>query len=538
MENLGILGYRRLLPMSTGTSPLRRTRQPSTSLPQRLRSRCRASHLTRVVILASCFATAALAHLASGHDKNAAPGTPRDSSSPLIFVQAPELNTQPLDLRFPRGSRLVRLWPLAPDGEVKSLTPEFFAAADPQVSFDGKKILFAGKASAKSRWQIWEMNADGSGKRQITKCEGDCLRPAYLPRGQIVYTAVSSSGELGSTLRVAALDGSGSQPITFGPTSFQLERVLQDGRLLVSASYPLQPAGSGAHSREFYTLHPDGTGLRALRCQHEQGTFRGMVEELASGSLLYVDASGADAPGGTLMRLDRGESHNRPASEPGPPVRSAIQLATDELLVARQDTAVNGESRAAAKFGLYTFDLSRRSPDRLVYSDPAFHCVDPVLLSSRPAPRYFWSVVNPKLDVGYFIGLKSHLTAAGGRPAPAAMPSRVRVILGSARGSSAGEGEDAPVESDGSFYVSVPADSPLRFQLLDAQGEVLQEQRGWIWVRPGEQRACLGCHADPALVPENAIPKILLRSDVPTPIGQPKAGSAVSSRASRGGVED
>jgi hypothetical protein len=106
----------------------------------------------------------------------------------LIIVQAPEMRPGPLSRRFPQGSRLVRLPPS--EHSAHCLTLEFFTAADPRTSFDGARVLFAGKKTADSLWQIWEMNADGSGARQITHCSDDCLKPAYLPHGQIVFTAL------------------------------------------------------------------------------------------------------------------------------------------------------------------------------------------------------------------------------------------------------------------------------------------------------------------------------------------------------------
>ena len=56
---------------------------------------------------------------------------------------------------------------LSPAGAVKVLTAEFQSAADPNVSWDAKKILFAGRKTAANPWQIYEMNADGSGVRQM-----------------------------------------------------------------------------------------------------------------------------------------------------------------------------------------------------------------------------------------------------------------------------------------------------------------------------------------------------------------------------------
>jgi hypothetical protein len=78
---------------------------------------------------------------------------------------------------------------------------------------------------------------------------------------------------------------------------------------------------------------------------------------------------------------------------------------------------------------------------------------------------------------------------------------------------------DAPVESDGSFYATVPADAPIRFELLGATGKMLHAQQSWIWVRNGEDRGCQGCHDSPALAPENHFPMALRRFDTPTPLG-------------------
>jgi hypothetical protein len=84
----------------------------------------------------------------------------------------------------------------------------------------------------------------------------------------------------------------------------------------------------------------------------------------------------------------------------------------------------------------------------------------------------------------------------------------------------------APVEKDGSFYLKVPGDQPLKFELLDRAGRTLKKQEGWMWARRGEQRICVGCHAGPEHSPDNAMPAVLLRSAIPADL----AGSAVEPR--------
>ncbi len=53
----------------------------------------------------------------------------------------------------------------------------------------------------------------------------------------------------------------------------------------------------------------------------------------------------------------------------------------------------------------------------------------------------------------------------------------------------------APVEPDGSFKLQVPADVPLAFSIIDAEGRAIQTHTNWIQVRPGERRTCDGCHS-------------------------------------------
>ena len=73
----------------------------------------------------------------------------------------------------------------------------------------------------------------------------------------------------------------------------------------------------------------------------------------------------------------------------------------------------------------------------------------------------------------------------------------------------------ATVEKDGSFFVQVPTEYPLQIELLDSGGKTLQRESGYFWMRRGEQRVCVGCHAGSETAPENAVPAILLKSTTP-----------------------
>ncbi len=431
----------------------------------------------------------------------------------LLFVEAATVLEGNAPHRFPSGSRIVRL--PSESKQPIDLTPEFFAAADPQVDFSGVKLLFSAQKNDGGKWQIWEMNADGSDKRQITNCAEDCVRAAYLPAGEIVFTVAKlNNGLQESYLAVSKMDGSEMHPITFGPGNFWLETVLRDGRVLASASSPLQAKEAARKTRLLYTLRPDGAALESFRCDHQPLVRRDEAAELEDGSVIFVKRSGfRQTAAGALTKVLRGDPGESAVGNRGAQYRSPRPLSGDRLVVSRT-TAAQGTS--PAKFDLYSFDLKKNVDGELIYSDAKLSSIQAVPLVASTVPKHFWSTLNLEAKSGYFISLNSYVSLEGVKGRLAAAIARVRVIsLESGNGGERSLGE-APVEKDGSFYVELLANQPVRFELLDGNGKTIVAERSWIWTRPGEQRGCPGCHGDKALAPENRWPLTLKRFDTPT----------------------
>jgi Hydrazine synthase alpha subunit middle domain len=439
----------------------------------------------------------------------------------IVFVQARKSVTGDWAKRFPEGSRLVRLDPGPSSGSVTNLTPEFFAAADPQVSPDAATILFSAQQSAGALWQVWEMDADGSKQHQITHCSADCLKPAFLPRGRIVYTVFSRTGRgQTSAVYVSEESGTGSHPITFGPGNFEVETVLQDGRILVSAASPLMAGGIGRGARTLYTMHPDGSELTVFRQDAHPSATQSRAEELSDGTVLFVkrpNVGGRDGDG-ELAWVRPAALHNSVVTSGKSLYWSAHELDEGTLVVSMKRP---GASAVNEKFDLYSFDLAKRKTGLLIYRDPKFSSVEAVPLEQRPAPKDYFSILHPERKTGRVICLNAYLSAGapGGRLSQ--QIASVRVLTLDSDGAHEGVLGEAPVEKDGSFYLLVPADQPVRFELLDAKGTVIRSQRGWIWTRPGEDAGCVGCHEDKAVTPENHWPLALKRMDTPIPLGVP-----------------
>jgi Hydrazine synthase alpha subunit middle domain len=435
----------------------------------------------------------------------------------IIFVEAPTVASGPLAERFPQGSHLARLAPGTLSDSAINLTSELFAAADPRVSFDASKVLFAGKKERNSGWQIWEMDADGANKRQLTRCATDCFQPAYLPRNHIVFTMVAGKGnQQTSTIYVSEENGAGARPITFGPGDFQVETVLRSGRILVSAKSTLMTGGQGSESRMFYTLQTDGSGLTPFRWNSAPNVVRTGAEELDDGTVLFVKRQ--NSAGGELAWIRPGALHNGVITTPGTVYWSAHVLDGNPLVVAKADA---GSPGTAGKFGLYVFNLATGSIEKTLYRSPKFSGVEAVALEKRPVPLYYWSILHPDRDYGRVVCLNSYLSADAPHGRLADHIARVRVITLQPDHHTERTLGEAPVESDGSFYIKVPADHSIRFELLSTKGEVIHEQKGWIWARTGEDVPCLGCHESKALVPENRWPLALKRLDAPIPVGVP-----------------
>ena len=61
---------------------------------------------------------------------------------------------------------------------------------DPEVSFDGKSVLFSMRRNPQDDYHIYEMNADGSSIKQLTRGAGVTdIDPIYLPSGQILFSS-------------------------------------------------------------------------------------------------------------------------------------------------------------------------------------------------------------------------------------------------------------------------------------------------------------------------------------------------------------
>jgi hypothetical protein len=136
--------------------------------------------------------------------------------------------------------------------------------------------------------------------------------------------------------------------------------------------------------------------------------------------------------------------------------------------------------------------------------------VQPVVVTERRRPLQHPTALHP-WSYANLLSLDARKSREGDLKTA---PKSVRLEALDASGHAVAMGT-APVESDGSFFVQVPGDRPIRFSLVDGKGAVVRQEHGWFWIRSGEQRICVGCHTGPERASENTVPAVLLRTITP-----------------------
>jgi hypothetical protein len=385
--------------------------------------------------------------------------------------------------RFPLGAKVF----LQEGSERRTLISEFAASADPAVSFDGTRVLFAGRQKAGDPWQIYEVSVAGGEARRVTSGTEDCIRPLYLPGDQIVY-ARRISGRL--VIEVAPLAGGKPLQLTYAPGSFLPADVLRDGRVLFESAHP---DGSGS-STELYTVYSDGSGVESYRCDH--GPDRHSGKQVDSGDIVFVSNHG-------LFRFTSALAHEAQIAVPaGEYAGDVAEMSTGEWLLAWRSDSQRPFQLKRWKPGSNALESVAASEDEN-FVQPAVVAPRPVA-NRHPSGLHDWNYAN-LLCLNTYTSKYSFPNGAIGS---------VRLYTQGASGAERMLGA-APVEADGSFYLRTPADQPLKIELLDRSGHTLKKEAGWFWMRRGEQRVCVGCHAGPETAPENAVPAVLQRSTVP-----------------------
>lgn len=405
---------------------------------------------------------------------------------PVLYTATPRYEPHAAD-RFPSGAAIHVLR----NGHNTVLAPNFAASADPSVSLDGRSVLFSGKRQPGAKWQIYEVSFAGGVPHQVLKTAGDAITPFYLPFDRIAFSQRTLTG---FQVYMAQLPDGKVLPLTYTPGNHIATGVLRDGRILFDAPHP-------TNQHDIYTVYSDGSGVETYRCDHSHPRYSG--RELESGDIVFETAG----------RFGRFTSPR--ATEVATPNPATGEVAGPIAEIAPGDWLIAWRATAKAALGLYRFAGGSKTPQKI-----ADNAVQPVVIRSYTPPKHHPSALGNREGANtlctnvYTSKLKI----------PNGSVKFVRVWSQDETGHPIAMGR-APVEADGSFFVQIPADRPVRFELLDASGSPVAGEKGWFWMRRGEQRVCVGCHAGPERAAENATPEVLLHTTEPVNLTRPQRDS-------------
>ena len=429
----------------------------------------------------------------------------------LVLTQSPATAaavaaTDTLDSRYPSGSRVVLVESPLGSRRVQVFSKGLAAAGDPVVSYDGRHVFFAGKATA-GDWQIYQGNLAGGHLQMLTSMPGGAMSPALLPNGSLVFASpVPKIGKANYSQPASALyvQSPGGQPrrLTFSSRAITEPTMLSDGRILFVLTQPPDSSNS-VSGPALFTINNDGTEISAFAGPEDPASTIQQPRLLADGRVVFlVSKSGSDSPGGSaeFVRTARPFQSRAPLL-PGVTARvCSVQPASNgDLLVCAENS-----SGAKASLALFRVNSATTILGAPLLADPAWNVCEAVEVSPHRQPMGRLSTMDLTKSTGKILCLNANFSndpVAGSTPAA----TRVRVLAETSPGNICALGE-VPVQADGSFLAEVPADVPLGFESLDENGRVLRHEAPMLWVRPAENRSCVGCHEPRNRAPHNHRP--------------------------------
>jgi len=395
---------------------------------------------------------------------------------------------------------------------------------DPELSWDGTRVLFACKRSQSGTTSVYEIGLDGRGLRQLTQSDHfHDVTPCYLPDGRIVCTSTRPRGRVPcfnsgvDTLHTMNADGTDLRSISPNNVNEFDPAVLADGRILYGRWEYVDK--TALYMQSLWTIFPDGTHETALFANNLAKPTAVLDARPVPGTSLVAAAltphNGQAV--GTIATIDPRLGKNALDAvvnfTPEYPIEMDQGLLvgpSDPWPLSRHDLLVS--NNAIGGHGIIEF-IDRLGCRELVHYDADISCYAPMLVRPRTPPARIASADAQASQLGRFLVLDVYQGLAGVKRGTI---KRLRVIEETARVSEVPRGGrwwnqaflvswqgayvvknflgTVPVHADGSAYFEAPPGRALYFEALDAEGREVQRMRTFVHAVPGVTRSCVGCH--------------------------------------------
>lgn len=446
--------------------------------------------------------------------------------SEIIFVIVPSTAQEKILSKYVEGSKIVKLSLEDHSKSIVILTDEFYSAMDPDVSFDGKKILFAGKKKENDRWRIWEMAIDGKNKKQLTSGNIDTVSPLYigtlfhlndkLPTRRIGYITLEMEMRKIKPAAIYSSDFDGKNPtrISYNLSWITDMDVFNNGPIIYN-SFDLTNLKKNRGS-DLLAVNIDGTDNMGYLTNNVITSDKRMVKVGRDGRVYFIEnKTDHYLGGGDLSYI----LENRPLYTHKVLNYNKEGFFHSPCPITDKNLIISFKSNEKANYALYYMDSITGKKGKRIYHSNKLHSIDAQILAPRRTVRGRSTFVNYKQKTGVFYCISSHISQDKEiRDLLRGSIKKVKVFEGfyskSAGRINSGLLGEAPVENDGSFHIEVPSEKSLKFQLFNKKGEIIFKQDSWTWVMPRESRGCIGCHEDRELAPPNHLSDAIIKPAV------------------------
>jgi len=401
------------------------------------------------------------------------------------------------------------------------------AIRDPQVHYDGHTILFSYRRAGTHHYHLHEINADGSGLRQLTDGPWDDVEPTYLPDGGIAFCSTRCARYIGCWLAPSAIlfrcdaRGNNLRMLSSGSFTENTPRVLPDGRLLYTRwEYVNRDAVSFHH---LWTMNPDGTKPTVYFGNQQPGSVFIDAQPIpGSNAIVFIDSPGhgRNEHAGLVATVTPSAGPNAPASvrhlTRQPDARDPYPIQPGLYLAARENQLVvlaeDGSERLLFESQQMLHEPSLIRPRKREGMRPGptqpTEATGTVFLQNAYAGRNMQGV--PAGAIRRLLVLEDlpkpvNFHGGGSQPIGHGVTSTIKRILGT-----------VPVERDGSAHFTVPARRSVYFALLDEHDRSLKQMRSFVTVQPGETVGCVGCHE-----PRTQAPDVAAQASLPQALARP-----------------
>jgi mono/diheme cytochrome c family protein len=382
---------------------------------------------------------------------------------------------------------------------------------DPQVSYDGAKILFAYRKGGTQNYLLYEINIDGSGLRQLTTGQYDDFEPSYLPDGGIVFVSTRCKRWVNcwltqvATLHRCEADGQNVRPVSSNNEQDNTPWPLADGRILYTRWEYVDRSQVDYH--HLWTANPDGTAQMIWYGNLHPG-------------IVMIDAKpvpNSDAVIAIFSPGHGGREHAGPISlvdvKAGPDNVARSRTISDDQPY-RDPWAFSAHCFMAALNGTLVL-LDDHGARQKIFTLPeadlkaGMHLHEPRPICARPRERIIPDRIDPAAATGRLLladiyegrnmqGIKrgeiKKLLVLESLPMPIHYTGGMDPISYGGTFTLERVVGTVPVEEDGSAFVELPALRSFFFVALDEQDLSVKRMQSFLTVQPGETTSCVGCH--------------------------------------------